>query len=118
MSAAAIVAAAQLSEMIARYRAAVSMPPLRGRAYARNPLRSISTLIARVATDPGAIGGGLCEFEVVVRAGHGYARLRCIAPAGIAMHLRILDMIRIAGAYVKRSDVAFFGVESISNALK
>lgn len=115
-SATAIVATAQLSEMIANYRAALSIPLRCAYTYAHNPLRSSTTLVACVTTSPCAVGGGMCEFQVVVRAGHRYAPLRCIAWAGIAMHVRVSDMVRMTGANIKRNNVGFFGVESISGA--
>ncbi|HZZ65285.1 MAG TPA: hypothetical protein VFE17_07300 [Candidatus Baltobacteraceae bacterium] len=115
-SAAAIVAAAQLNDLIADYKAAISMPPLDAYTCAHNPLRSITTLMACVACRPHAVGGGMCEFEIVARAGHRYTRLRCIAPAYIAIHIRAQDMVRLTGTAIKRNKAAFFGVESIRGA--
>lgn len=112
-AAAAIVAAAQLTEMIVSYTAALSMPAPNDGTRLRNPLRTITTLTACVTTKPRAIGGGMCEFEALARAGHRYADLHCIAPASIAIHVRSSDVVKVTGINVKHNGANFFDVEHI-----
>lgn len=112
-SATAIVAVAQLSEMLANYKSAFSMPPVPGYAYARNPFRLTRNLSGYVVRSPCAVGGGMCAFEIIARAGHHYARLRCVAPAGIAIHMRASDMISLTGSNIKRNGIHVFAVENV-----
>lgn len=55
----------------------------------------------------------MCEFEVIARESDRYMRLRCIASAGIAMHLRASDIIHVTGTNMRRLSGKFFAVESI-----
>jgi len=111
-SAEAILVSARLNIMGHEYEAALSSASA-AMAYNDNPLRHKTALLAQVITDARAVGAGMCEFEAVIQAGCKNARLRCIAPASIAIHIRIADTIKIIGTSVKRGRAAFFSVEDI-----
>ncbi len=112
-SAEAILVSARLNIMGHEYAAALSSASVRAMAYNDNPLRHKTALLAQAITDARAVGAGMCEFEAMIQAGCKYARLRCIAPASIAIHIRIADTIKIIGTSVKRGRAAFLSVEDI-----
>jgi hypothetical protein len=115
-SARAILTLARLNQMTREYAAALS-PPLAGAtAYKNNPLRHKATLIACVVTDAHAIGDGMCEFEAVSQFGCKGERLRCIAPASLAIHIRVTDTITMVGTIIRHERTSFFGVEDIGRA--
>ena len=112
-SAEAILVSARLNIMGREYAAALSSASTGAMAYNDNPLRHKTALLAQAITDARSVGAGMCEFEAVTQAGCRHARLRCIAPASIAIHIRIADTIKIIGTSVKRGRASFFSIEDI-----